>query len=137
MATKKQIAKAQGRAFASTFKALYDDAQNSVEEAILKGALRVERDAKINAPVDTGRLRASISSRLNNSNKNDIYAEVGTNVSYAKYMEGVETFEKAMETEFGTSKKRARPFLFPAYTQNKEKIKKDIAAALKKSLKLG
>jgi HK97 gp10 family phage protein len=137
MATKKQIGSAQGKAFASTFKALYDDAQNSVEEALLKGALRVERDAKINAPVDTGRLRASISSRLSNSNKNDIYAEVGTNVAYAKYMEGAETFEKAMETEFGTSKKRARPFLFPAYTQNKEKIKKDIAAALKKSLKLG
>jgi HK97 gp10 family phage protein len=125
VATKKQIGKAQGRAFALTFKALYDDAQNSVEEALLKGALRVERDAKINAPVDTGRLRASISSRLSNANKEHVYAEIGTNVEYGSLL------------EFGTSKMAAKPFLFPAYTQNKEKIKKDIAAALKKSLKLG
>jgi HK97 gp10 family phage protein len=125
MATRRQTGRAQGAAFAATFKALYDDAQTAVEEAVLKGALRVERDAKINAPVDTGRLRASISSRLSNADKTHVYAETGTNVKYASYV------------EFGTSKQPAQPFLFPAYNQNKEKIKKDIASALKKSLGLG
>jgi len=125
MATRKQTGRAEGAAYAATFKALYDKAQNAVEEAVYKGALRVERDAKINAPVDTGRLRASISSRLNNSDKTHVYSEAGTSISYGKFL------------EFGTSKQPAQPFLFPAYNKNKSKIKNDIASALKKSLRLG
>jgi len=99
------------------------DAETAIEEGLQKGAFRVERDAKINAPVDTGRMRASITTRLIKEDGNPV-AEVGTNVSYAPLV------------EYGTSKKAARPFLFPAYNQNKDKIRKDIAAAVKKSLGL-
>lgn len=57
-----------------------------LEPALVKAALRVERDAKKNAPVDTGRLRASITHRVVRSNSK-ASAEVGTNVSYAAAQE--------------------------------------------------
>ncbi|MDD5510908.1 MAG: HK97 gp10 family phage protein [Dehalococcoidales bacterium] len=75
-----------------------------------KACLLVERDAKINAPVDTGRLRASITNRLE-VEKDQLIGIVGTNVEYAPYQ------------EFGTSKMPAHPFLYPALEANKSKIK--------------
>jgi len=121
MATK--AGRAEGKALAEKFRKMSKDAATAIEEGLQKGALRVERDAKINAPVDTGRLRASISTRLIEEDGNTI-AEVGSSVEYAPMV------------EYGTSKKAARPFLFPAYNQNKDKIRKDIAAAVRKSLGL-
>lgn len=49
-------------------------------------AFRIEREAKRNAPVDTGRLRASISTRLVPGPTGPV-AEVGTNVAYAAAQE--------------------------------------------------
>jgi HK97 gp10 family phage protein len=70
--------------------------------------LLVERDAKKNAPVDTGRLRASITHYV--EKEKEIVGIVGTNVEYAKYQ------------EFGTSKMPPHPFLFPALESNRNKI---------------
>jgi len=48
--------------------------------------LMIQRDAKINAPVDTGRLRASITPTV--AQMGDIIeGVVGSNVTYAPYME--------------------------------------------------
>jgi HK97 gp10 family phage protein len=60
--------------------------------------LVVEGQAKQLAPVDTGRLAGSISTEQIDKNQ----VEVGTNVSYAPYM------------EFGTVKTQAQAFLRPA-----------------------
>jgi HK97 gp10 family phage protein len=81
-----------------------------LKQGMTKACLLVERDAKINAPVDTGRLRASITNRLDIED-NLLVGIIGTNVSYASFQ------------EFGTSKMAAYPFLFPALESNKEKIK--------------
>jgi len=81
-----------------------------LEKNMLKACLLVERDAKKNAPVDTGRLRASITHELE-TEKDELIGIVGTNVVYAKYQ------------EFGTYKMAAHPFLFPALESNREKIK--------------
>jgi HK97 gp10 family phage protein len=75
-----------------------------------KACLLVERDAKINAPVDTGRLRSSITNRLE-IEEGQLVGIIGTNVEYAAYQ------------EFGTSVMPAHPFLYPALESNKEKIK--------------
>jgi len=93
--------------------------RDHINDALIKSALFVERDAKINAPVDTGRLRASISHVENGFGSNNPSVEVGTNVEYAPAV------------EFGTSKKPAKPFLFPAFNGNKQKILKELAKALK------
>lgn len=99
-------------------------ATNNIEQALLNGALFVERDAKIKVPVDTGRLRQSITHKDENFGSNNPYVEVGTNVEYAPTV------------EFGSSKQSAQPFLFPAYNENRDKILKELAKAFKKGVGL-
>jgi HK97 gp10 family phage protein len=108
-----------GRELAKKFSELRKEAENGLEEALVKSALFVERDAKINAPVDTGRMRASISHTNEGFGTDNPSVQVGTNVKYAPAV------------EFGTSKKPAKPFLFPAFNGNKQKILKELAKALK------
>lgn len=62
--------------------------------AMRDATLKVQRDAMINAPVDTGRLRASIVPEVRATTK-EIEGVVGSNVEYAPYME----FGTGMHTE--------------------------------------
>src|SRR5512139_1018538 len=74
------------------------EAQRNMEQAVrdIRGTpminamrdatLYVTRDAKINAPVDTGRLRASITPDVTTMG-NEITGVVGSNVTYAPYVE--------------------------------------------------
>ncbi len=80
---------------------LLDSSQGDVAKEILKRTTQVERRAKQLAPVDTGRLRSSITSRLG-SDSQGVVGIVGTNVSYAAFV------------EFGTRYMAAQPFLRPA-----------------------
>ena len=64
----------------------------ALEGAVLEAGLFFEREAKHHAPVDTGRLRASIGHGADGIWKqghegNAYYIDVGTNVHYAPYME--------------------------------------------------
>lgn len=70
----------------------------AVGDAVREAAMMVEREAKINVPVDTGRLRGSIGAE----EQTPLLFEVGTNVEYAAFV------------EFGTSKAAAQPYLEPA-----------------------
>lgn len=79
-------------------------------------AINVDRQAKKNAPVDTGRLRTSIHAiptstfdRETNVMTGDVEAAVATNVEYAPFL------------EFGTVKIDARPFMFPAWESERPK----------------
>lgn len=51
-----------------------------------EATLVVERDAKILAPVDTGRLRSSITSQIRKQGRT-VQGVVGSNVTYAPYQE--------------------------------------------------
>ena len=78
---------------------------NTAAANILKACLIVEGDAKRICPVDTGRLRSSITHEV------DLFSgKVGSNVEYAAYV------------ELGTVKMAARPYLRPALEMNKAKI---------------
>lgn len=68
---------------------------------LTKLCLRVERAAKRYAPVDTGRLRASIGHKLT-ADTTGLLGVVGTTVHYAGYV------------ELGTRYMRPRPYLRPA-----------------------
>lgn len=81
--------------------ALLEGPTGPVAKELVKRAIRVERMAKHLAPVDTGRLRASIGWRLEVDTRG-LVALVGTDVHYAPYQ------------EFGTSRMPAHPFLRPA-----------------------
>lgn len=54
----------------------------NLEQALTECALMVEAAAKINCPVDTGLLRSSITHNVYAD-----YTEIGTNYSYAPYVE--------------------------------------------------
>ena len=53
-----------------------------LKDFLTAAALGVERDAKKKAPVDTGRLRSSLTHEVE-----DTLARVGTDVEYAAFME--------------------------------------------------
>ena len=76
--------------------------------------LLVEGKAKELCPVRTGRLRASINSRVSGKD-----VMVGTNVIYAPHV------------EFGTSRQRAKPYLRPALFHSKDRIIELIKERLK------
>lgn len=82
--------------------------QDQVKKELLYTAVDIERDAKLSAAVDTGRLRSSIGRK---SFKSGLTQRIGTNVKYAPFV------------EFGTVRQRAQPFLYPALEKNKNKLK--------------
>lgn len=100
----------------------YTDNSGLVGEALKKAIERgleaigiaAEDHAKKICPVDTGRLRNSIT---HTHDENAAY--IGTNVEYAPYV------------ELGTSKKGARPFLKPAATEHSSEYKKLMEESLK------
>lgn len=80
---------------------LLHDEDGPVAKELLRLALRVERSAKRLCPVDTGRLRASITHQIAKDGQG-LFARVGSNVEYAPFV------------EFGTSRMAAQPFLRPS-----------------------
>jgi len=72
--------------------------------------------------VDTGVLVNSINTELVSSSDSEAWAQVGTGVEYAEWL------------EFGTSKMAARPFMRPAYDNNEAKIKDIIRKFAKQNI---
>lgn len=72
-----------------------------IAKDLARRGYKVSNQAKRLCPVDTGRLRSSITMVLE-SDSEGLYAVVGTNVDYAEHV------------EFGTSTQRPQPFLRPA-----------------------
>ena len=101
------------RAFLSSLDDYQEDVLEGLQKDIEKAALTLEKNAKQNCPVDTGKLRASISTEVGN-----LEAEVGTNVEYALYV------------EFGTSKQSAQPFMRPALDKAITQLNRDMAKTL-------
>lgn len=80
---------------------LFDSPEGPIGKAITRATIRVQRRAKQLAPVDTGRLRASIQQEVGRDERG-IVGRVGTNVKYAVHL------------EYGTRRMTPRPFLRPA-----------------------
>lgn len=98
---------------------ILDKVDNKMEENILKSALKVEASAKEKCPVDTGRLRASITHEVRKLAKGLYYARVGTNVWYAPVQ------------ELGSGPIPPQPYLRPALEENWDYIKKKIGESMK------
>lgn len=73
--------------------------EEAMKGAIAETAINIERNAKHFAPVDTGRLRASIGKSFDDDR---LGAEVSANTEYAEYV------------EYGTTRAVAQPFMGPA-----------------------
>lgn len=101
-----------------------DNAQRiaeAIDQALAKAleevGLVAEGYAKKACPVDTGRLRNSITHQVRPSEKS-VY--IGTNVEYAPYV------------ELSTSRTKGQPFLRPAATEHEGTYKKIFESELKK-----
>ena len=81
--------------------ALLTGPDGPVAKDLVRRAVQVERAAKQLCPVDTGRLRSSITNEIGQDSEG-LVATIGTNVEYAPHV------------ELGTSKMAAQPFLLPA-----------------------
>jgi HK97 gp10 family phage protein len=88
--------------------------QREVARAVALSALRIESEAKRIVPVRTGRLRASITAHIT-----PVRGEVGTNVEYAP------------KVEFGSAGRPPKPFLFPAWNQERPKFIASLKAIFK------
>ena len=114
---------------------LGDKLGKALEAAVMAGGLLIQNAAKENVPKVTGNLSRSIHmgghgglSELSNSTGADIGGEeksnekviiqVGTDVEYAAFI------------EFGGSRKAPEGYLRPAMDENKDKVPKEISAAL-------
>lgn len=88
--------------------------REAVQTAVAQTALLVETDAKLFAPVDTGRMRSSINANIA---PNGLSASVDVATDYAVFV------------EFGTRTQAAQPFLGPAYEKNRLAFLSNLKAA--------
>ena len=125
----------QAARLAASFRAKGKKVMSEVAKAITQACLIVERYAKENmspngpsAPgefpaVDTGRLRASITHRIEGGGyEKTTRGYVGTNVEYA------------IPLELGTVHMAARPFMTPSLETNREEIKRLIGESMRAGL---
>lgn len=94
-----------------------DAIDQALARALEEVGLVAEGYAKKACPVDTGRLRNSITHQVRPSEKS-VY--IGTNVEYAPYV------------ELGTSRMKPQPFLRPAAADHEGSYKKIFESELKK-----
>ena len=95
--------------------------QNVIQTEITNACNKTENMAKNVVPVDTGRLRDSITTDLSNLKNNE--GEVGTTVPYALYV------------ELGTVKMGAQPYLFPTAYKVAENLANNIILSFNASFK--
>ena len=88
-------------------KEILEELESKKDIILEEWGLTAERFAKALCPVDTGRLRNSISHAVEGDS-----AYIGTNVEYAPYV------------EMGTVRTRAQPYLKPAIQDHMEDYKK-------------
>lgn len=86
---------------------------DKAQQNLRKACIIAETEAKRLAPVDTGRLKSSITHRVS-----AFRAEIGSPVHYAAYQ------------EFGTRKMEAHPYLRPAIINKWDEIVKAIGGGL-------
>jgi HK97 gp10 family phage protein len=100
---------------------LPDDIRQAVGFEVKRSLLYIEAGAKRRVPVDTGRLRNSIT---HEQSEDGMKGRVGTNVEYGPYV------------EHGTRRMRARPYLFPSLEEEtprfKQRVRKAVADTLKR-----
>jgi HK97 gp10 family phage protein len=89
--------------------------QENVKQTVKDTALKIQANAKLRSPVDTGNLKRSISADIS---PDEMSATIFTDVEYA------------IHQEFGTKHAPAQPFLFPAYEEEMNEYMSNLEKAL-------
>lgn len=90
----------------------------AMQREVKIAAVNIQNGARSRVPVDTGRLRNSITHEILADGLN---ASVGSNVEYAPFV------------EFGTRRMRAKPYLFPAFEEERPRYMERLKRALSKA----
>lgn len=94
-----------------------------VASAVRKTTQDVVRGAKIGSPVDTGNLRASISSEVEGDGRtSSVRAEIGPTANYGGFV------------ELGTSRMGPQPYLGPAFDTATESFAEVLGTIAERSL---
>ena len=93
--------------------------ENEVSSLVKNTLYGIETDAKRNCPVDTGRLRGSITTNIISTYS----GEVGTNVEYAGWV------------EYGTRYQSAQPYFEPAVEKNEDKFNEELDKIIEELIK--
>ena len=115
--------------------------KSAMHLALSAVGLYLQGDARLRAPVDTGRLRGSITyATQRERSQTDAGAKagdavsrpddtntlhVGTNVEYAAYV------------EYGTRRMAEQPYLIPALDENRQEVREIFAEYLRRGLRSG
>lgn len=104
----------------------FNDLENALTQeiitALMRGGMIIEADAKRRCPVDTGRLRASLTTDVEREGKTTFVLKVGTNVEYASFV------------EYGTSRMAAQPFLRPAVDAKAKDVVDEIRESIREQI---
>lgn len=92
--------------------------ERRVRNAMTRCAGEMEKHAKRMCPVDTGRLRNSVATEIDEGD-DSVSVYVGTNVEYAPHV------------ELGTKRMKAQPFLKPAVSDHQSTYTRIIRSELK------
>lgn len=84
-------------------------AMKTLPQKMEQACALVEKDAKKRCPVDTGNLRNSIASRVEETDS-EVAGIIYSTVDYAPFV------------EFGTLTQKAQPYMIPAVTENRTAI---------------
>jgi len=119
-------------------------AGKALEQALSSGALLIQNEAKVNAPVLTGELARSITHETQSSGQSAV-ARIGTNKIYAPIQEfggsidvtpRMRAFLHAakdihLKASTNTINIPAQPYLRPAFDSELDNAKKEVAVSLK------
>lgn len=104
----------------------FNDLENALTQeiitALMRGGMIIETDAKRRCPVDTGRLRASLTTDVERKGETTFVLKVGTNVEYASFVEN------------GTSRMAAQPFLRPAVDAKAKDVVDEIRESIREQI---
>lgn len=102
----------------------------ALSDSVTAGALLVENDAKIAAPVLTGTLRRSIHTEVT-AGDGEASALVGTDVPYARRLEFGFVGADRLGRHYNQA---ARPYLRPALDNNRERVSELISRAVRSAI---
>ena len=108
----------------------------AVAEPMLNGAARIVQQARSTVPRDSGELASSIdhTDEVREDKRGRLVVFVWAGNDKTKLQAPGGTFQLARIVEFGTSRRQAEPFFYPAVRANQRAIRGAIRRAIKKAV---
>lgn len=110
------------KVYIKILKQIPKEMEEGVEAVLAANASEIEFEAKIMAPVDTGKLRQSIKA----SKVKDLTWKIRSNST------GLAPYD--IFVEYGTRFMKSQPFLFPAFFKQRKQVIRDLKKLIGKTL---